>query len=164
MANMRFMPLKRRQSGVGLMEILVTMLVMSVGLLGIAGLQSESLRHTYNAYLESQALFLAEDIIDRMRLSPTPSLYAYDFSGGVVAATDCTAVSCDTPETMSNWDLSDWISQVESVLPSGEAAIKPLNDALGEYEITIRYDDIRGGNRDTGNDQAQRELRIVTRI
>jgi type IV pilus assembly protein PilV len=140
------------------------LLVLSVGLLGLAGLQNESLRQTYNAYLESQALFLAEDMIDRMRLSPTASLYSYDFSEGVDEAADCIAASCDSAEAMAAWNITDWVTQIENLLPSGKGSIESLNEALGEYSITISYDDVRGGNRDTDNPQPKRELRIITRI
>lgn len=153
-----------RQKGVGLIEVLVTLLVLSVGLLGLAGLQNESLKQTYNAYLESQALFLAEDMIDRMRLSPNPSLYAYDLSEGVNVSTDCIQASCDSAAEMASWNLSDWISQVEDILPSGTGNVEIINEAAGEYAITISYDDIRGENRDADNPKPRRELRIITRI
>ena len=153
-----------KQGGVGLIEVLVTLLVLSVGLLGLAGLQNESLKQTYNAYLESQALFLAEDMIDRMRLSPSPSLYAYDLSEGVNVSTDCIQASCDSAAEMATWNLSDWISQVQDILPSGSGNVEVINEAVSEYAITISYDDIRGENKDSDNPKPRRELRIITRI
>ena len=51
------------------MEILVTMLVMAVGLLGIAALQFKGLQYNHDAYVRSQVNFLAYDIADRIRLN-----------------------------------------------------------------------------------------------
>src|SRR5690606_3260878 len=57
----------RPQHGFSLIEVLVALLVLSVGLLGLAMLQIEGLKHNTDAYYRTQATVLAYDIIDRMR-------------------------------------------------------------------------------------------------
>ena len=61
------MRMLNRQSGMTLMEVLVAVLVLSVGLLGIAGLQVQGTRHAYDAQLHTLAVFQAQDMADRMR-------------------------------------------------------------------------------------------------
>jgi len=53
--------------GFTLVEVLVTVVVISVGLLGIAALQTTSLRSNHESYLRTQATAFADDIIDRIR-------------------------------------------------------------------------------------------------
>lgn len=63
----------KRQQGVGLLEVLVTVLILGTSLLAIAGLQARSLEQNHNAYLRTQANILAYDLIDRVRMaSPQP--------------------------------------------------------------------------------------------
>ena len=102
--NMRIAMLRRkdlkrsnfRQRGVGLIEVLVTMLVLSIGLLGLAGLQTEALRLNHNALLETKAHIFASDIAERMRLSRQPTAYLRKYSDPIPNANDCTAQICDS--------------------------------------------------------------------
>ena len=59
-----------RQSGISLVEVIVTILILSIGLLGMAALQNTSLKLAYDSYLRTQASFLAYDLIDRIRANP----------------------------------------------------------------------------------------------
>ncbi|MFL6713216.1 MAG: type IV pilus modification protein PilV, partial [Sulfurifustis sp.] len=58
---------KSASQGFTLVEVLVTLVVLSIGLLGLAMLQLESLKHNTDAYFRTQATMLAYEIIDRMR-------------------------------------------------------------------------------------------------
>jgi len=58
-----------RQSGFTLLEVLVAILVLSIGLLGLAGLMASSIRNNHSAYQRTQATWLAYDMIDRMRVN-----------------------------------------------------------------------------------------------
>src|SRR5690606_3184429 len=59
----------RRENGFTLIEVLVTVIVLAIGLLGLAALQFSGLRYTHSAYQRSQATILTNDIIDRMRVN-----------------------------------------------------------------------------------------------
>ena len=61
----------RRESGFSLIEVLVALLVLSIGLLGLAALQAQGLRFNHDAYVRTQATNLAYDIVDRMRVNNT---------------------------------------------------------------------------------------------
>src|SRR5699024_7298926 len=63
-----------RMGGLTLIEVLVTMLVLSIGLLGLAGLQALMLYQHHSAYQRSQATILTYDIIDRMRTNRNAAL------------------------------------------------------------------------------------------
>lgn len=58
---------RRRQAGLNLLEVLIATLVLSVGLLGLAGLQVSSLKSTQNASLKQEATFILYELLDRMR-------------------------------------------------------------------------------------------------
>jgi len=57
----------QRQKGVGLLEVLITIVLLSIGFLAAARMQVEGLRFSQSAYYQSQAYFLANDMINRMR-------------------------------------------------------------------------------------------------
>jgi len=57
----------RRTSGFTLIEVLIAVLVLGIGLLGVAGLQSVALSMNQGSYVRTQATVLARDIADRMR-------------------------------------------------------------------------------------------------
>ena len=121
-----------RQSGLTLIEILVALLILSIGLLGMARLQAASLRANHNAYLRSQAVILAYDAVERMRANRPPALAgSYDIALGAVASGS--GVVGD--------DLAEWKAFLSSVLPEGDGAIDV--DA-GEATVTVAWDDSRG--------------------
>lgn len=119
-------PTKKCQRGVGLIEVLVTVLILAVSLLTIAALQTRSLQYNHSAYLRSQANILAYDILDRMRINER-NLSDYsglDFgdnpSGSSLAATD----------------MSEWLEIIGRTLPGGQGAIS-CNDRL--CTVTVRW-------------------------
>ncbi len=60
-----------RHKGIGLIEILIAVVIMSLGFLAAARMQVEGMRFSQSAYYQSQAYFLASDMIDRMRSNIT---------------------------------------------------------------------------------------------
>lgn len=117
--------------GVGMLEILVAVLVISIGILGLATLQGTATRQNSNAYLRSQATILAHDIAERMRAN-RENADAY-----VLAMTD------DPPTGTSRAaeDLNEWISSIEMLLPQGDGAIEQNGD---HFTISVEFDVSRG--------------------
>src|SRR3546814_15761253 len=73
--------MERRMEGFGLIEVLVSMLILGVGLLGMIGLQMNALQFNQTAAFRSHATFLAYDIADRMRANaPAPMTGSYSIS------------------------------------------------------------------------------------
>ncbi len=76
---------RRPTSGYTLVEVLVAVVILSVGLLGLAGMQARGMRNSHDAYLRSQAAILAYDIADRMRANRDAAL-AGDYDIGIDVA------------------------------------------------------------------------------
>lgn len=100
-----------KQRGVGLLEVLVTALVLAVGLLGMAGLQIRSIQVNQSAYIQSQANILAFDIADKMR-SNTGAIYNITRNAAAPTGT-----------AMHEQDLAQWKTQLNNTLPSGNGSI-----------------------------------------
>ena len=86
---------KQFMSGLSLIEILVTVVVLSIGLLGIAGMQAFGVRYSHDSYTRSQATMLANELIERMHANPDGVLNGdYEDADNNVAL-NCAAVTND---------------------------------------------------------------------
>lgn len=94
--------------GFSLLEVLISMVVLSIGLLGIAGLQATSKRTSYEALQRTTAVMLTRDIIERMRTNPD-QIAAYNGTVDTTTIThnDCSAATC-TPAQLAAYDLFEW--------------------------------------------------------
>lgn len=97
------------QRGISLIEALIAMVVLSLGLLGLAGLQISSLKFNQTASLRSKAVALAYDMQERVRAS------AQDFTAIPFAA-------------YANTQITNWQGDVAAQLPGGVGAICRISD------------------------------------
>lgn len=109
--------LNQRSVGFTLIEVLIAMVVLAVGLLGLAALQATSLRNNQSAYFRSQATQLAYDIADRVRANPTGN-----YNNQAASADNCVTNAC-TPAQMAGYDLAQWNAQLANQLPMGVGII-----------------------------------------
>lgn len=119
-----------------MVEILVAILVLAVGLLGLANLQVTTLQFNNSAYLRSQAINLASDMADRMRANRAAAIAAgspYD-----IDITD----TPPWPVTLADTDLVEWRTTLANTLPGGTGAITVAADGLAT--IVVCWDDTRG--------------------
>jgi type IV pilus assembly protein PilV len=117
MHNPLIRPLRRRQAGVTMIELLVSILIFAFGMLGLVGLQNKTLGYGQVSLLRSQATALSDDILDRMRTDRTNAKTQ-------AWATELDEASADiTGSTIAQTDLKDWKAAVEQLLPSGKAQI-----------------------------------------
>ena len=119
--------LPRIQKGFSLIEVLITMVVVAIGLLGFAGLQTYALKSNRLALQRSLATMNAYSILDSMRVNKAQAANS-DYNqayGGVAAA-----------GTVAGDDLSAWNSAIASNLPSGQGAITVVGTAVS---ISIRW-------------------------
>lgn len=129
-------------AGFTLFEVLIALLVLSLGLLGMAGMQTMSLRNNHSAFLRSQASVLANDILDRMRVNrDLANTYQIDFSESVPSSVNCAVTAC-TPGQMAVYDLSQWKAALAAKLPAGDGRIVPVSGNL--YQVRVSWDDSRG--------------------
>jgi len=117
----------RLQQGVSLLEVLISIVVLSVGLLGYAGLQTLSMKNNTSAFQRSQATILTYDIVDRMRAN-RPNLANYNVGMAAVG---------------TYADVISWKNNVAAALPDGKAEVEV--DLNGTATITIQWDDNRDG-------------------
>lgn len=134
------------------------MLVLSFGLLGMAGVQSVSLRNNQAAFYRTQATTLTADMIERMRANKTGVANDdYDDATGAATAACFTVAGC-TSGQMAAQDVLDWEAMVTAALPGGDAVV--CLDSTGDdgttgaqacdgsgnvYAIKIWWDDNRDG-------------------
>jgi type IV pilus assembly protein PilV len=130
---------RSRERGFSLLEILVALLVLSIGLLGLASLQATTSRFNYAAYLRSQATSLTYDMADRMRANRDEALAgSYDAAAFPNPAPVCGAVA---GATVAERDLSGWQSALACALPGGMGRI--VRNA-STVTIGVSWDDSRG--------------------
>lgn len=98
----------RRVRGFTLIEVLIALIVLSIGLLGIAAMYVETLRANRSALYRTQAISLASDLADRIRANRAP---ANNYTG--------TGVNARAIE-----DLADWTDAIEEQLPGGEGVVR----------------------------------------
>lgn len=122
--NTRLARFKTREGGMSLIEVMVAVLVLAIGLLGLAMLQTAGLRLTTDSYGRSQATYLAYDIIERMRANQAGfTAGRYDIANATAAVNAINAYqtckastcSCDTnacsSTTLAQYDLGRWYEQ-----------------------------------------------------
>ncbi len=127
-------------SGFTLLEVMIALLVLSIGLLGIAALQANSLKINHGAYQRSQAIFLAYDMMDRLRANRTAGLAGQcDIAlGATLGGTDMCAV-----------DVTDWQNNfVGALLPSGQGLID-CSTTANICVVTVQWDEGRQGGSAT---------------
>jgi type IV pilus assembly protein PilV len=134
--------LPARSRGVTLIEVLVTMVITAVGLLGLAGMQVRGLSIQKDAHGRSIATQLALDLADRMR-SNVGAVADYTFTTtyptGTVTmpvAPDCETATC-TATQQAQFDVARWLGRVRGgALPGGWARIEPDN---GAWKVTLMW-------------------------
>ena len=135
--------------GFTLIEVLIALVVLAVGLLGLAGLQVMALKNNQSTYVRGQANLIANDVIDRIRANPTlkelylTSVVAVPNNGSDTQCNQCKVVgnSCTPPQLVIQ-DLCDWQEQLSKVSNETTGAITNNN---GIYSIAIRWDENRDG-------------------
>lgn len=167
------MQVSSRQRGVSLIEVLVAIVVFSVGVLGLAMIQIKGGQFTKDAGSRSFAVLETRSFVDAMRANPTaarkpltstnpaaPSASdcPYCFDGTTTpTVTDCSSSACTPEQTAAN-DLSQWMARLKASAPnamSGVPVSVAWNAASGMYVITARWS---GGSLDGSTPKAGDDL------
>ncbi len=136
------------RAGFSLVEVLVALLVLSIGLLGLAGLQTRGLRDNHGAYLRTQATFSAKDLVDRIRANrPAALAGAYNIEFGVAAPAG---------STVAAQDLRQWLTALAQLPGPGEGRVA-VNDTTRRVQVEISWDDSQG-------EDARATLRLETEL
>ena len=165
-----------RQSGFTLIEVLVAVIVLSIGLVGVAGLQVVSLQNNQSAFMRSQASALAYDLADRMRANvPGANANMYDPTAKAATAGCKSTTGCTTQQMAQN-DLYEWDAAIATYLPDGEGFVcidSTPDDGTGAgdaqcdgtgtlFAIKIWWDDNRDGTITVDNTPANPERLAIT--
>jgi type IV pilus assembly protein PilV len=140
---------RRRQCGVSMIEVLVTILIFAFGMLALSGLQLRALAFSQSSLYRSQATALSDDIIDRMRAD----------RGNAKNGKWDTSLADDPASSFPSTaiydvDRKDWKLMVGQLLPSGHASI---DVTAGVVTIVVQWDDSRGR-------EPPQTLRTVSRL
>lgn len=103
------------------MEVLVAVLIMAIGILGMAGLQVVSMQQNRSALMRAQALQIGNDMLDRIRANPAGTYDDVDFDDDPAAGTtSCVSSDCSEDE-MADFDIAQWKCGIKSTDDAGVA-------------------------------------------
>lgn len=118
------------QRGFGMLEVLITLLIMAVGLLGLAGLQLRAQRAELESYQRVQALILLEDMASRLRANPGAArCYETEGTGG-----EAFIGQGSDPAACSGWGTSSTRAQADDDLDEWDGLLEGSAEALGGTE------------------------------
>ena len=156
---------RSKQKGFTLIEVLIAILVLAIGMLGMAGLQSYSVSSSYNAHLRTQATLLAQSIVDRMRANPQAAAdnnYLILFSNEP-GSVNCNAIGSNcSHEQLADYDLREWKCLLgnfvdsgdcepfatQSTLPAGNGEIIREPTDQSQTRVTVQWTDAEGQDRE----------------
>jgi type IV pilus assembly protein PilV len=156
-------PLKRRAHGATLIEVLVSLLIVSFGMLALLALQNNAIRYTKTTEYRSVATMLATDLGERMRANrpgAVASNYnlvaAYTAPAAMPARTACPATPCAAAADLATQDLGEWQRLLYINLPGGAGYVEYDDDADGDgtataVNIWVAWADPGGSNEVAGN-------------
>lgn len=139
----------RLQQGASLIEVLVAIVILSIGLLGLAGLQTTSVQSNYSAFYRSQATLLAYDLGDRMRANRTAGLASSSDSGFPTSSSSHAVTG-----TQAAKDKAEWLNNLALQLPNGTGMIEKTGTTL---KISVQWNDNRGRIKNSAGDGTQTE-------
>ncbi len=147
--------MNKKIQGFTLMEVLVALAVLSIGLLGMAGMQLFSLKSNHSAYLQTQASFFAYELIDKMRANQTGfdnGNYDSGYSSIPGSPPNCqtTTATC-SPTQLAMFELAQWKCSLgsyesdsacngalglTSILPNGDGSVVRNGD---DVTVTVQW-------------------------
>lgn len=129
-----------RQAGVSLIELMLAMLVLSIGLLGVAGLQSTTIRNSYSSQQRAVAITLATSMAERIRANATAAA-----GGGFALTKTCTIPSVGGG--IVSYEFNAWLTEIKSSLgretDSSSCGQITYSNANRTYTVSVFWDDSR---------------------
>src|SRR5699024_10996669 len=141
----------QQQQGFSLIEVLIALVVLSIGLVGLAGLLVQGIKTNHNAYLRTQAVLLSNDMAERMLANPA-GLHNGDYN-----TIDTTSANADPgwvttkhgchPTQMARYDAYAWGRALSSALPAGVGTVTGAGSG-SVFNITVSWSET---GHDAGN-------------
>lgn len=140
-------PTPRRQLGFGMIEVLVTLVILTVGLLGLASLQLTGLKGINNSLSRTTATMIAAEMAERIRANPSGNnLGSYNSldTDNVTSSPGCISSSCSSSDVALNdiYEISHYFNNLSSVadfipkLPDGRLQVQKNGDI---FDISIEW-------------------------
>lgn len=147
--NMKLMS-RHRHAGFTLLEVMIALVIFSIGLLGLAGLQAGGLRSNTAAQYRTIATIQAYDMADRIRANPRGvSNGDYNALDDTSPATgNCVTATCNATQ-MATFDYYEWEKSTQNALPGGHGTVSGAG-AGSQFTITVMWDEERTGVTGTG--------------
>lgn len=171
---------RKSQAGVGMIEVLVAVLILSIGVLGFAGMQLKALQGTGESFARSQATILADDLLSRVAVNPG-QLAEYVKNWPTTADTSSTQPTwwndCSSTATYSGGNLGSVTNKFCAQDAQAQNDVKQLawstahllpNGTMGfaqctgadTYCVTVAWDDTTVANCDVGGDTHNKCIRL----
>ncbi|GHD64566.1 hypothetical protein GCM10007350_23970 [Jeongeupia chitinilytica] len=148
------------QCGISLIEVMVSLVILALGLLGLAGLHSRSMIMSQSAYYRGIAADLSADLADRIRANRTPYLGSGDdgatalppdFSRCTQSSSNADQISCNAQDAsrqayLVGSEMSEWNNALRTQLPGASFSLVPANSQSAgflRYTLTITWVDDR---------------------
>lgn len=160
---------KQKFAGFTLLEVIITMVVLAIGLLGLASLQGIALKSTSSIQFYSQANILAHSILDNMRVNRQQAkdgAYNIDLTSTPIECTndyDVTTVA----SSLAEQDLEHWTNNLACTLPNGTGIIDVNTDANNNsiVVITVQWDNRREQSvQSDQSDESTRQVQVVSNL
>ncbi len=144
-----------------MIEILVTILIISLAVLGSAGLQVQALKTNQGGQFRNQAVFLLNDMVERMKANKAYSVSATTGYGNTASSagmtTDCNTAPCSAA-VLAAYDIAKWQAAILTVLPQGTGTVTQTTAGNpSSYTVTISWLD-----RETGAKNAATGATLAT--
>lgn len=138
------------QRGIGLVEVMIAVLVLAIGLLGLASMQTNGMRMNNGSMSRSQAVFLANDIVERVRANRV-NRADYALPAAADGASNVGACNLNlgfnTANSVAVNDMAEWLNSLACLLPDADASIV-LNVPTNRITVTVEW----SARRDEDND------------
>ncbi|WP_395609213.1 type IV pilus modification protein PilV [Pseudomonas sp. B22129] len=144
-------PRHHQQSGMTLVEVLVSVLILAVGLLGAAVIQLNALKYTDSSRMTSQASFIAYDMLDRVRANSGAD-YTWNQAGSASPGTAGASVRA--------LDLHDFEANIAGFAGAGGKGSVAVSGS--EVTVSISWDDARGANTPAARETFSLTSRIAS--
>jgi type IV pilus assembly protein PilV len=155
-------PLFVKQSGFTLLEVMISLVILAIGVLGVISMQINTYQDLQSSHNYSQAAMIGSNMADRMlaNFRPLPVVadnYEHDWDDGRPTWIDCTTIACTTAE-LRDYDIFVWQilvtgrededdpdKKIQGSLPSGSGEV--VRDGItNNFDITVRWDDDLSGS------------------
>lgn len=138
--------------GSSLVEVMVALFVLAIGLLGVLAMQSKSMQYNQSAHFYSQAVYLANDMAERIRGNIGSAISYIGTPPTAAPATVCNTNACDAA-ALALWDKYIWNENVKKSLPFGQGNIESVAAAgtvPAHLKVTVTFDDSRAEEKEPG--------------